>query len=47
MVDLDYHLIVAHLYAGHPMSFQTQLLSDKSFQEHLGSAPFVVFGKTT
>ena len=44
-LDVNHHALVGLLHFGHGMSFQTQLFSDKGFYEHLGSGPFVFFGR--
>src|SRR5204862_5473645 len=44
-VDVHQHALVGLLHLGHGMGFQTQLFSDKSFNKHLGSAPFVFLGR--
>src|SRR5215472_6729900 len=44
-IDLHHHALGGLLHMGHSMSFQTQLFSDKGFNEHLGSGPFVFFGR--
>ena len=44
-VDVHQHALVGLFHVGHGMGFQTQLLSDKSFYEHLGSGPFVFLGR--
>src|SRR5215471_17300085 len=44
-IDLHHHALGGLLHMGHSMSFQTQLFSDKGLYEHLGSGPFVFFGR--
>ena len=44
-IDVHQHALAGLFHFGHGMSFQTQLFSDKGFYEHLGSGPFVFFGR--
>jgi hypothetical protein len=41
-VNVNCHLLSGLFDLRHPVSFQTQLFSDKCLDEHLASAPFVV-----
>jgi hypothetical protein len=41
-IDVDNHRVRAFHYPSHCMGFQSQLLSDKRFDEHLEPDPFVV-----
>ena len=44
-VDVHQHALAGLFHPGHRMGFQTQLLSDKGLNEHLGSGPFVFLGR--
>jgi hypothetical protein len=44
-INTHQYTLVGFLHLDHGMSFQTQLFSDKGFYEHLGSGPFVFFGR--
>jgi hypothetical protein len=44
-LDVHHHAFVGFLHFRHGMSFQMQLFSDKGLYEHLGSRPFVFFGR--